>query len=124
MGAPVIHFELRSRRSEELRSFYGALFGWKLGVVPDGSYALVDPDAGGVGIRGGIAQSMDGLEGVIFYIEVPDIQAHLDRITAAGGAVLVERTESPQVTTAIFRDPDGNAIGLTEARPEDQALGA
>jgi predicted enzyme related to lactoylglutathione lyase len=114
MGHPVVHFELHSRQSDALRQFYAELFGWKLGVVPDGSYALVDTDAGGAGIRGGIAQGREGLHGVMFYIQVPDIEAHLERVRAAGGSVLVARTESPSVTTAIFTDPDGNTVGLTE----------
>jgi predicted enzyme related to lactoylglutathione lyase len=114
MGNPVVHFELHSEQSTELRRFYSELFGWKLGVVPDGSYALVDTDAGGAGIRGGIAQSSRDRAGVLFYIQVPDIDAHLRRIQAAGGSVLVERTESGPVATAIFIDPDGNPIGLAE----------
>lgn len=114
MGHPAVHFEVHSQHSEALRSFYSELFGWKLGVVPDGSFAMVDTDAGGEGIRGGIAQSADGLSGVMLYVRVPDIKAHLRRVEAAGGSVLVERTESPQVTTAVFRDPDGNVVGLTE----------
>ncbi|MDQ6807534.1 MAG: VOC family protein [Actinomycetota bacterium] len=114
MGNPVVHFEVHSEQSAELRRFYSELFRWQLGVVPDGSYALVDTDAQGAGIRGGIAQSSDEFTGVLFYIQVPDIEAHLARITAAGGSVLVERTESPPVTTAIFIDPDGNAVGLVE----------
>ncbi len=115
MGDPVVHFEFQSRQSEGLRTFYSELFGWSLGVVPDGSYALIDTDAGDVGIQGGIAQA-DALEGVLIYVQVPDIQAHLERIEAAGGSVLVGRTESPAVTTAIFTDPQGNAVGLVEGQ--------
>ena len=114
MGNPVVHFEVHTEQSAELRRFYADQFGWKLGVVPDGNYALVDTDAGDAGIRGGIAQASNDLTGVIFYIQVPDIDAHLARIKAGGGSVIMERTESGPVTTAIFADPDGNAVGLVE----------
>jgi hypothetical protein len=114
MGNPVVHFEVHSEHSPELRRFYAELFGWKLGVVPDGSYALVDTDADGAGIRGGIAQAAEDLRGVTVYIQVPDIDAHLAQIRQAGGSVLRERTESGPITTAIFLDPDGNAIGLVQ----------
>ena len=114
MGDPVVHFELHSEHSAELRRFYSELFGWKLGLVPDGSYAFVDTDSAGAGIRGGIARAAEAFNGVIFYIAVADIEAQVARITAAGGSVLVERTESGPVTTAIFLDPDGNAVGLVE----------
>ncbi len=114
MGHPVVHFEVHTEDSAVLREFYSEIFGWKLGVVPDGSYARVDTDAGGAGIIGGIAQAADGLTGVMFYIQVPDIDEHLARIEAAGGTVLMPRAESPMITTAIFTDPDGNRVGLTE----------
>ena len=114
MGNPVVHFEVHSKNSAALRSFYGDLFGWKLGVVPDGSYALVDTDAGGAGIRGGIAEPLSDVTGVLFYIQVPDIDAYLGRVKEAGGSVLMERTDSGPVTTALFADPDGNPVGLVE----------
>lgn len=114
MGRPVVHFEIHTHQDERLRSFYSDLFGWRLGVVPDGSYALVDTDAGGEGIRGGIAASRDGVEGVMFYIAVDDIERELERIQVAGGRTLVGRSESAQVTTALFADPDGNTVGLVQ----------
>lgn len=116
MGNPVVHFEVHSPDSAALRGFYADLFGWKLGVVPDGSYALVDTDSDGEGIRGGIAQARGGAApaGVIVYIAVPDINAALEQVKAHGGTVLVERTEGAPVTTAMFADPDGNAVGLVE----------
>jgi hypothetical protein len=114
MGNPVVHFEVHSKNGAELRTFYAELFGWKLGVVPDGSYALVDTDADGAGIRGGIAEPSSGVTGVMFYIQVPDIDAYLARIKSAGGSVLMERTDSGPITTAMFADPDGNPVGLAE----------
>lgn len=116
VGNPVVHFEVHSPNSEALRGFYADLFGWKLGVVPDGSYALVDTDSGGEGIRGGIAQARgeSAPTGVIVYIAVPDINAALEQVKAAGGTVITERTEGAPVTTAMFADPDGNPVGLVE----------
>lgn len=114
MGYPVIHFEVYGGDAAELRQFYRQVFGWRLSVPPDDSYAMVDTDAGGAGIPGGIAQSPDGSPRVVFYVRVPDINAHLERIQAAGGDVVMERTDFGVVITALARDPQHNVIGLTE----------
>jgi predicted enzyme related to lactoylglutathione lyase len=75
---------------------------------------MVSTDSEGAGIPGGIAQSPDGSPRVTFYILVPDIDAHLARITAAGGEVVMPRTDFGVVITALAKDPQGNVIGLTE----------
>jgi hypothetical protein len=114
VGYPVIHFEVYGGDAGELRQFYRQVFGWRLSVPPDDSYAMVDTDAGGAGIPGGIAQSPDGSSRVVFYVLVPDINAHLERVKAAGGDVVMGRTDFGVVITALARDPQGNVIGLTE----------
>ena len=49
------------------------------------------------------------------YVQVPDINAHLAKIEAAGGKTVMPRTEIPDaVTMAIFTDPAGNNVGLVE----------
>lgn len=72
-------------------------------------------EAGAAG--GGIAE---GEPGLMFYIQVPDLEAALARVTAAGGTVLLPATEvAPNVTIANFGDPAGNRVGLTLAPARD-----
>jgi hypothetical protein len=53
---------------------------------------------------------------VVFYVEVDDPQAYLDRIEKAGGTTVVPVTEVPgMVTFAQFADPQGNVIGLVKS---------
>ena len=53
---------------------------------------------------------------VTLYIEVPDIDAHLIKIEAAGGKTVTPRTVIPDtVTFTMFADPAGNMVGLVEA---------
>src|SRR2546421_8323471 len=59
MGSPVVHFDISGPNPEELQQFYSELFGWKLNVIPEMNYALVDTQ-GGFGINGGIGGSHDG----------------------------------------------------------------
>ncbi len=62
------------------------------------------------GVSGGIGE---GGPGVTFYIQVPDLQAALERVVEAGGTVVREPMEvAPRVVIAAFADPEGNEIAL------------
>ena len=112
MGAPVTWFEISTEDAAAAREFYAELFGWKLQVMDEINYALVDTDSGGIG--GGIGEAQ-GPNQVIFYIEVSDPQASLDRIEEAGGKTIVPVTETDMVTFAQFADPQGNVVGLVKS---------
>ena len=53
---------------------------------------------------------------VTFYVETPSIDASLADVARRGGKVVVPRTVMPDVTLAIFEDPEGHPIGLVETR--------
>jgi predicted enzyme related to lactoylglutathione lyase len=42
MGAPVTWFEINTNKPTAVREFYADLFGWKLQVLEEANYALVD----------------------------------------------------------------------------------
>lgn len=114
MGRPVVHFEIHSRDAAKAKAFYAELFDWRIQSDNPMNYGLVETGAGS-GINGGI---MGGQEhtGVIFYVEVDDLQAYLDRAEAMGGKTLMPPTEVPgTVTFALFADLDGNPIGLVKS---------
>ena len=49
------------------------------------------------------------------FVQVPDLQATLDKAIASGATVLMPPTEIPgTVTLATFADPEGNVMGLTK----------
>jgi len=114
MGAPVKWFEINTSKPKAVRQFYAELFGWNLEVLEEANYALVDTGTEGA-IGGGIGEAQ-GPNQVIFYIEVGDPQAYLDRIEQAGGKTVVPVTEIPDmVTFAQFTEPQGNVVGLVES---------
>jgi predicted enzyme related to lactoylglutathione lyase len=114
MGAPVTWFEINTSDAKGVREFYRELFGWNLRVTEESNYALVDTGVEG-GIGGGIGDAQ-GPNQVIFYVEVEDPQACLDRIEKAGGRTVVPVTEIPDmVTFAQFADPQGNVVGLVKS---------
>lgn len=114
MSCPVTWFEITSPQHEQLQGFYADLFGWKLQPMEGAGYTLVE--AGEAGVPGGIGSSQGGPSQALFYVQVDDPQAYLDRIEAKGGKTVVPVTEVPDmVTFAQFADPDGNVIGLVKA---------
>lgn len=114
MGAPVTWFEISTSEAKAVREFYAELFGWNLQVLEEANYALVN--TGGKDTIGGGIGEAQGPNQVIFYIEVDDPQAQLDRIEKAGGKTVVPVTEVPDlVTFAQFADPQGNVVGLVKS---------
>ena len=113
MAAPVVHFEINGKNGPELAKFYDELFDWSVQgqEMPGGWYGMIG--AGENGIGGGIAQSDPG---VTVYIAVPDLDAKLKEVEAAGGKVVHPPMTIPDVVTfALFADPEGNTIGLVKA---------
>lgn len=115
MAAPVTHFEIMAKDGQRSRDFYSGLFGWKIEVMPEMGYGMVNT-AVKMGINGGIGQvDGNGRPGVTFYVQVEDIQAALDKAAALGGNIIVPVTDVPgAVTFAQFSDPDGNVVGLVK----------
>jgi len=129
MASPVTHFEINSSDGPALGKFYGELFGWHLESfdIPDGgggTYEMVDTHAGS-GINGGIATTMPGGTAyVTVYAEAVDIQATLNKATSLGATVALPVSKvGDMVTIAIFIDPQGNAVGLTQANPQAAEMG-
>ena len=75
-------------------------------------YGMVDTHD--KGINGGIAEAQ-GPQQVVFYVEVDDLQAYLDKAEGLGGSTVVPVTEVPGIVTfAMFNDTEGNTIGLVK----------
>ncbi len=115
MANPIVHVEVVGKDAKRLHAFYGGVFGWEIHPAPQ-NYGMVHTGSEH-GIGGGIGETDQGPGHVTFYIEVDDIAAYLAKIEKMGGKTLMPRTEIPdQVTFALFADPEGHTIGLTEAR--------
>lgn len=113
MGNPVVHFEIIAKDREKLSAFYSQLFDWKLNVIPEMGYGMVDTGADGKGIAGGIGTGDEGW--VTVYVEVPNAQAALDKAVALGANVVRPVVSIPgAVTMAVFEDFEGHRIGLVQ----------
>ncbi|MCX4550071.1 VOC family protein [Streptomyces sp. NBC_01387] len=96
------------------KAVYAALLGVE--PVADAEY-YVGFEAGGqhIGlVPGGAAQ---GMTGPVAYWHVPDIEAKLAEVTAAGGTVKEAAHDvGGGRLVATFTDPDGNVLGVLEDR--------
>jgi uncharacterized protein len=112
MGNPVGHFEIGCRDSKKTQEFYSKLFDWK--ITEAGPAAMIST---GSGIGGHItALGHEPTHYTIFYIEVDDVQAYLDKAKRLGGKVLVPPVDIPTGTFAWMGDPEGNTIGLWKTK--------
>ncbi len=116
MGNPVVHFEIAGPDGPALQQFYRELFGWNIETQGEdmGFYGLVHANEGGIG--GGVFQAQEGMPTncVTVYVQVDDLQAALDKISASGGATAMPPMEiAPGFgSIAMFTDPANNFMGL------------
>ncbi|HKW97628.1 MAG TPA: VOC family protein [Bryobacteraceae bacterium] len=109
MGRPVVHFEIGCRDRSKTAQFFSDLFGWQIQSGPAGT---IDTGSGG-GISGHITSLGHEPEHyTMFYVEVDDVQACLDKAASLGGKTVVPPVKIPAGTFAWFSDIDGNVIGL------------
>ena len=124
----VVHFEIPADDQERAREFYGAAFDWRLDVMPELQYTNVvttpideatqQPLSPGA-INGGMFERTSDLANPIITVDVDDIDAALERITALGGDVVQAKTAIPGMGYfGYFRDTEGNVLGLWTTAPD------
>jgi len=114
MGNPVVHWELWSEDPERVAAFYRQAFDWKVEHLAQLDYRLVRTGGEG-GIDGGIMQPQRGPwpSKMTLYIGVDELAAARERIVAAGGKIVVEQLDVPQVGSfSLFEDPEGRLLGI------------
>ena len=113
----IVHVELYTDDLDATEAFFGEAFGWEFEPVEGMDYTIwraPDPPSGGIMLR------EDGPftpPPTLFYIDVDDLAAARTAIAEAGGEVLVEELDVPEMGVfAVFRDPGG----VVEAAWEDR----
>lgn len=98
--------------------FYQALFGWQIREAPgfEGYPMWQAPNK----ISGGaLAPRTGGLTQPRSYVEVDSIDEVLATVEQNGGEVIMGRSPITETSWwALFRDPDGNELGLYEGTTE------
>jgi predicted enzyme related to lactoylglutathione lyase len=113
----IVHVELSAKDRKALSKFYADIFGWKIEHLDDLNYSTFEA---GDGIGGGFNPVTDQTPAgtVTVYIQTEDVTASLKDVQKAGGGILVPESDIPGMGKfGMFRDPQGNMIGLYKAYP-------
>ena len=122
MNHAISWFEIPATDLERAQQFYESIFGVSLIPMdmPNIKMRMFPIDDPMTGIGGALVDSGDfhipsATEGPLIYLNGnPDVQLVLDKVTSAGGAITVPKTEiSPEYGyMAVIVDTEGNRIGL------------
>jgi predicted enzyme related to lactoylglutathione lyase len=116
-GAQVDWFEVLGADAARTQRFYTELFGWKLNDSGFPAYGLVDTDAGGRGIQGGLGAGGDHRWATV-YASVPDVEQTLAAAERLGATrVYGPDAVDDHMQTGAFRDPAGNVFGVYHHGP-------
>jgi uncharacterized protein len=124
MSGRVVHFEIPYDDGDRARSFYKAAFDWDIVQMPDmGDYTLVmtgpsgdqGPSEAGFINGGMLSREMSATRHPVVVVDVPSIDATLERIPELGGSVVAGKTAVGEMGFAAYvTDPEGNVVGLWE----------
>jgi len=115
MGHKIVHVEISAKDRKALSKFYADVFGWEMEDADQMNYTTFKA---GDGVGGGFnpVNEQNPAGTVTVYIETEDVTASLKAVQKAGGTILVPESEIPGMGKfGMFRDPQGNMIGLYKA---------
>jgi uncharacterized protein len=130
MKNPVTYFEIPADNVERAKKFYKTIFDWKLEAgdkgdkywfvetteVGEDGWTPTEPGA----INGGLVKRDMPNEPAVNYVTVDSIDDTSKTIEKNGGKVMVPKTAMGEWGWwAIFKDTEGNVLGLFEGPPEE-----
>ena len=94
------------------KNFYGKLFGWDVEFNDDGSYGMCLKNGHpAAALAPNVADEFLGSWTTFFATD--DVEGVTERVRQAGGTVVVEPMQIPQMgRTACYRDPEGALFGV------------
>jgi hypothetical protein len=113
----ICHIEIPAKDLERAAAFYARAFGWQIEFdVGVGAASFETGKAPG----GFISNKKADLSSVVAYILTDDIEAELEKIVRLGGAKVSDRMllgeDDSKGWVALFRDPEGNILGLRQRK--------
>lgn len=122
MNHAISWFEIGTTNLDRATKFYETIFGVTLNPLdmPNIKMRMFPLDDMMTGVGGALVDSGDfhkpsATDGPLIYLNAnPDVQLVLDKVEAAGGKIMVPKTEiSPEYGyMAVFLDTEGNRIAL------------
>ena len=119
MANPFVHVELNTTDLSKAKTFYGALFDWKLEDVPMGAMGTYTTIGVGGGVGGGMmTHPMPGQPSFwLSYVNVDDIKAATAKAKSLGAQIFVDSQEIPNIGwMTIMNDPLGSRVALFQPK--------
>ncbi len=117
----VVHFELPADDVRRAAGFYREVFGWRIEDPVGGEQYFLSttgPD-GAPGINGAILPRIAPVTHTVTTVQVDDLDQTLDKLKAAGGAVIDGKRPIHGVGWhAYCEDCEGTVIGVLQADPD------
>jgi predicted enzyme related to lactoylglutathione lyase len=126
MPNSIVHFEIPADDVPRAKTFYEAVFGWKIKQFPMPSggpeyWGVTTRKEGEVGINGGLMKRNMPGQPFANYVAVKSIEDFLGKVQTSGGSVIMPRQEiGPGMgSIAVFRDTEGNMMGLYQPSAQE-----
>lgn len=118
----ICYIQIPAADVQASASFYSKVFGWRIRTRSDGETAFDDAiaEVSGNWVVGRPPSTSPGL---LIFIMVDSVAATLEAVVANGGEVAAPIGVDPGETTARFRDPAGNVLGIYQEPSQDQKSG-
>jgi hypothetical protein len=117
--ASIVWFEIPADNVERAKSFYGALFGWKIEKFPGTTdYWHIDIGGGDETPDGGLMARKQPQQPITNYVNVESVTQFAAKVEKLGGRICVPKTTVPQMGYfAVCQDTENNTFGLWERDP-------
>jgi predicted enzyme related to lactoylglutathione lyase len=118
MSSRVVHFELPADDPDRAAKFYADAFGWKVQKWggPTDYWLVTTGVEGEPGIDGGIGKRQGADDQITNTIDVPDLDAAIAAVEAAGGSITNAKHAVNGVGwLAYATDTEGNPFGMMQA---------
>lgn len=110
----IKHIEIAGIDGAGLRAFYAGLFGWSIERQDMGGFDYYSIQTG-TEPTAGIRDEPDGKAELVVYYEVADLDAAYKAALELGASSRIPPMTYGELRFALVSDPEGNAVGLTEA---------
>jgi predicted enzyme related to lactoylglutathione lyase len=118
MSSRVVHFELPADDPDRAAKFYADAFGWQVTKWggPTDYWLVTTGEEGEPGIDGGIGKRQDAGDQTTNTIDVPDLDAAVAAVEAAGGRITNPKHAVRGVGwLAYATDTEGNPFGIMQS---------
>ncbi|HEY0793178.1 MAG TPA: VOC family protein [Chthoniobacterales bacterium] len=113
----IVWFDIPADDIERAKSFYGALFGWKINRFPGPTqYWQIDTGGSDDSPDGGLMKRQNPQHrGITNYVSVTSADESAAKVEQLGGKICIPKTAVAQMGYfAVCQDPEGNTFALWE----------